>query len=248
MKRTFRGVLAALVVLATAAVFAPAAMASSDTPGAVYVLTNSPAGNAVLLYGRGGDGSLTPAGSFATGGVGSGTGLGSQNAVIVSDDHRRLFAVNAGSNTISSFRIRPHQLRVLDRTGWVGGPAERRRRDGRDRRQPNRRGRVAQRPLPLRARQPHKLDRRLRNRRGRLPRTAPRADGEPRRARWAGGLLAKRRTRGGGPAPSPVAGRCSLHLGDPSGRPPLDRSGDPRRGARRRSRPISLALPVGHTL
>ena len=74
MRRTLRGTLAALVVLGTVALFAPAAVAASDAPGAVYTLTNSPAGNAVLVYGRGGDGSLTPAGSFATGGAGSGAG------------------------------------------------------------------------------------------------------------------------------------------------------------------------------
>jgi 6-phosphogluconolactonase len=115
MKWTLRGTLAALVVLAAAAFLAPAAMARSHTPGAVYVLTNSPAGNAVLVYGRGGDGSLRPAGSFATGGAGSGAGLGSQNSVILSGNHRRLFAVNAGSNTISSFRIRrDHSLKLVD--------------------------------------------------------------------------------------------------------------------------------------
>jgi hypothetical protein len=96
-------------------------VAASDAPGAVYTLTNSPAGNAVLVYGRGGDGSLTPAGSFATGGAGSGAGLGSQNAVIVSDDHRWLFAVNAGSNSISSFRIRPGQRLELVDTVASGG-------------------------------------------------------------------------------------------------------------------------------
>lgn len=85
------------------------ALAQASEPGAVYVLTNAPAGNEVLVYGRGGDGSLSPAGAFATGGAGSGAGLGSQNAVIVSDDHQLLFAVNAGSNSVSSFRIRPGQ-------------------------------------------------------------------------------------------------------------------------------------------
>jgi 6-phosphogluconolactonase len=121
LKRTLKGTLVALVVLAAVALFAPAAMAASDAPGAVYVLTNSPAGNAVLVYGRGGDGSLTPAGSFATGGAGSGAGLGSQNAVIVSDDQQRLFAVNAGSNSISSFRIRPGQRLELVDTAPSGG-------------------------------------------------------------------------------------------------------------------------------
>jgi 6-phosphogluconolactonase len=121
LQRILQGTLAALVVLATVALVAPGAIASSDTPGAVYALTNSPQGNAVLVYGRGGDGSLTPAGSFATGGAGSGAGLGSQNAVIVSDDHQWLFAVNAGSNSISSFRIRPGQILELADTVPSGG-------------------------------------------------------------------------------------------------------------------------------
>jgi 6-phosphogluconolactonase len=121
LKRTLKGTLAALVLLAAVALFAPAAMAASDTPGAVYALTNSPAGNAVLVYGRGGDGALSPAGSFATGGAGSGAGLGSQNAVIVSDDQQWLFAVNAGSNSISSFRIRPGQRLELVDTAPSGG-------------------------------------------------------------------------------------------------------------------------------
>jgi 6-phosphogluconolactonase len=121
LKRKLQGTLAALVVLATGALFTPGAIASSDSPGAVYALTNSPAGNAVLVYGRGGDGSLTPAGSFATGGAGSGAGLGSQNAVLVSDDQQWLFAVNAGSNSISSFRIHPGQVLELVDTVPSGG-------------------------------------------------------------------------------------------------------------------------------
>jgi hypothetical protein len=58
-------------------------VASAGAPGAVYALTNSTAGNAVVVYDRGGDGSLSPAGSYATGGAGTGAGLGSQGAVIV---------------------------------------------------------------------------------------------------------------------------------------------------------------------
>jgi 6-phosphogluconolactonase len=95
--------------------------AQGAQPGAVYALTNSPAGNEVLVYGRNADGSLTPAGSFATGGTGTGGGLGSQNAVIVSENHQLLFAVNAGSNSISSFRIRPQQGLELVSTLPSGG-------------------------------------------------------------------------------------------------------------------------------
>jgi 6-phosphogluconolactonase (cycloisomerase 2 family) len=88
--------------------------ASADGRGAVYALTNSPAGNAVVVYERNGDGSLRPAGSYATGGAGTGAGLGSQDAVIVSGDGRLLFAVNAGSDSISSFRIRHRGLELVD--------------------------------------------------------------------------------------------------------------------------------------
>src|SRR3989442_12215148 len=41
-------------------------------------------------------------------------GLSSQGAVIVSDDHQLLFAVNAGSNSISSFRIQPGGIELAD--------------------------------------------------------------------------------------------------------------------------------------
>ena len=103
----------AVAIAAAAALRVTAAMAS-DAPGAVYVLTNAPAGNAVLVYDRGGDGSLSAAGIYATGGAGSGAGLGSQGAITVSDDGRLLFAVNAGSNTVSSFRVRSDGLDIVD--------------------------------------------------------------------------------------------------------------------------------------
>jgi 6-phosphogluconolactonase len=70
----------------------------------------------VVVYKRAKDGSLTQAGSYPTGGLGSGAGLGSQDAVIVSEDRRLLFAVNAGSNSISSFRLRDEALQLLGTT------------------------------------------------------------------------------------------------------------------------------------
>ena len=68
----------------------------------VYTETNAAAGNAVLAF-RKINGALTKVGTFATGGLGSGDGLGSQGAVVVDDDH--LLAVNAGSNQVSLFSI-----------------------------------------------------------------------------------------------------------------------------------------------
>jgi 6-phosphogluconolactonase (cycloisomerase 2 family) len=97
------------------AAFAAAGVAwASAGAGAVYTITNATTGNAVVVYHRSANGSLRPAGTFATGGNGSGAGLGSQGAVIVSDDQRFVFAVNAGSNSVSSFRITPDGLVLAD--------------------------------------------------------------------------------------------------------------------------------------
>jgi 6-phosphogluconolactonase len=98
--------------LVFAALGVGASGALADSPGAVYTITNDPAGNAVQVFDRGGDGSLSPGGQFATSGTGSGTGLGNQGAVAL--DGRLLFAVNPGSDSISSFRVHGDQLELLD--------------------------------------------------------------------------------------------------------------------------------------
>jgi len=91
-----------------------------NVSGAVYTITNQVTGNAVAVFARGGDGTLTPAGSFGTGGTGTGASLGSQGAVRLSDDGRLLFAVNAGSNDVSVFRVGSHGLSLLSRTASGG--------------------------------------------------------------------------------------------------------------------------------
>ena len=89
--------------------------------GAVYTLTNEAGGNRVAAFKRDADGSLTPAGSYPTGGSGSGGGLGSQGAVVLSDSGRLLVAVNAGSNDISSFLVQNDgTLALADRIGSGG--------------------------------------------------------------------------------------------------------------------------------
>ena len=89
-------------------------------PRAVYTITNQVAGNAVAVFARSADGTLTPAGSFATGGTGTGAGFGSQGAVTLSNDGRLLFAVNAGSNDVSVFGVGPQGLSLLGRTSSGG--------------------------------------------------------------------------------------------------------------------------------
>jgi len=95
------------------AALAPRLSASAvggSAPGVVYTLMNLTSGNAVAMFARAADGRLTVAGTDTTGGTGTGSGLGSQGALTLSDDGRWLFAVNAGSNDVSIFRVRPTGL------------------------------------------------------------------------------------------------------------------------------------------
>jgi 6-phosphogluconolactonase (cycloisomerase 2 family) len=119
-RRTSWAVLAVVATAATVAVVPAPAAGGGSRGDAVYTLSNSPSGNAVLTFERRGDGSLTAAGSTPSGGAGTGGGLGSQGAVIVSSDGRMVFAVNAGSDSISSFAVTRSGLRLVD-TAASGG-------------------------------------------------------------------------------------------------------------------------------
>lgn len=113
----FRRVLAALagtgVALITASV-APAAVHAESHARAVYVLSNQAAGNRILIFTRAADGSLTPSGSVDAGGSGNGGGLGSQGSIVVDEEGRYVYAVNAGSGSIASFRVSSDGLEPVD--------------------------------------------------------------------------------------------------------------------------------------
>jgi 6-phosphogluconolactonase len=90
--------------------------------GAVYVLTNQ-VDNAVEVFRRAFDGTLTAAGEFSTGGAGDpvpqGTDpatdpLASQGALILDRGNQFVFAVNAGSNQISVLRVSQAGLDLVD--------------------------------------------------------------------------------------------------------------------------------------
>jgi 6-phosphogluconolactonase len=87
---------------------------NGDSRRAVYTMTNAAEGNEVVVFQRTSDGSLTHQETVSTGGLGTGMGLGSQGAVILRDNGRRLFVVNAGSNQISVFAVRRNGLQLLD--------------------------------------------------------------------------------------------------------------------------------------
>src|SRR5690242_20061959 len=106
-------VVPAFLTLAASLLAPAAASAHGAGHGAVFTLTNATSGNAVAVFDRHQDGTLSPAGVQPTGGTGTGGGLGSQGAIALSRDGRRLFAVNAGSNTIAELAVRGHHVRLV---------------------------------------------------------------------------------------------------------------------------------------
>jgi 6-phosphogluconolactonase len=81
-------------------------------PKAVYSLTNATTGNAVAVFDRAANGKLRLNAYVFTGGSGTGAGLGSQQALVLENDW--IFAVNAGSNSISALHVEPYGLRLTD--------------------------------------------------------------------------------------------------------------------------------------
>jgi 6-phosphogluconolactonase (cycloisomerase 2 family) len=127
---------AAAAAVALAAFTAPAAFAATTSAashesgggasGVVFALNDNTAGNAVAAYHRAPDGTLTHAGSYATGGRGGVlTGsvvdhTASQGALAYDEARGLLIAVNPGSNTISVFRVHGDRL-ALSQVLWSGG-------------------------------------------------------------------------------------------------------------------------------
>jgi 6-phosphogluconolactonase (cycloisomerase 2 family) len=89
-----------------------------DRRGVIFVQTNDPAGNTIAVYDRAGDGTLTRAGTYATGGLGGVASPGTESDHLASQGslalarHHLLIAVNAGSDTISVFRVQGDRLQL----------------------------------------------------------------------------------------------------------------------------------------
>lgn len=84
--------------------------------GGVYTMTNATGGNAIVAFARGADSTLTPLGTFPTGGSGTDGAidpLQSENSLILDPAHRFLFAVDAGSDEVTSFLVNPDATLTL---------------------------------------------------------------------------------------------------------------------------------------
>jgi len=121
----------AITAAAAAALAGPASAATAHhffhgADHAVFVQTDNTAGNQVVAYHRSFSGGLTLAGSYATGGLGGQlTGsvvdhLASQGSLTYDRGHGLLYAVNAGSNTLSVFSVRGDRLRLRQVVGSGG--------------------------------------------------------------------------------------------------------------------------------
>jgi 6-phosphogluconolactonase (cycloisomerase 2 family) len=85
-----------------------------EPAGAVYTMTNATSGNEILVFLRDANGYLNYPAHYPTGGNGTGGGLGNQSGLILTRNQRWLLAVNAGSNSVSVFEIRPFGLRFIE--------------------------------------------------------------------------------------------------------------------------------------
>ena len=125
MKRRTRLAVSAGAVIGLSTLVAPVVAGADEPPGptfiggpdhAVFVQTDNTAGNQVVAYDRATNGALTLAGTYDTGGVGGQlTGsvvdhLASQGSLTYDPRSRLLYAVNAGSNTVSVFAVQGDRL------------------------------------------------------------------------------------------------------------------------------------------
>jgi len=119
------GVVAAAALAAMAGFATPAFASTGFTGtapaffhggGAVFVQTDNTAGNQVVAYQRAADGTLSQAGTYSTGGLGGVLAgsvvdhLASQGSLQYDAQRSLLFAVNAGSNTVSVFSVSGDRL------------------------------------------------------------------------------------------------------------------------------------------
>ncbi len=92
-----------------------AASPLSSSAGAAFAMTNRSTSNQIITYRRAANGALTRVDSVRTRGNGIGTDLDTQGALLLSEDHRFLYAANAGSDNVSVFAVSGTHLRFVQK-------------------------------------------------------------------------------------------------------------------------------------
>ncbi len=126
MRTITRLAAAAFALAAMLVALGGTASAAPKSSAPVFVQTDNPVGNQVVAFDRAADGTLTQAGVYNTGGTGGALegavvdNLASQGSLAYDPQHRLLFAVNAGSDTVSVFGVSGDELslrQVIDSGG-----------------------------------------------------------------------------------------------------------------------------------
>jgi len=94
---------------------------SGGTKGYVYTTSNESGKNNILIFKQEANGSLMYKTKVASGGTGKGMSLSSQGALILDKYHQWMYTVNAGDNTISSFKVSADGNVTLHQTIHSGG-------------------------------------------------------------------------------------------------------------------------------
>jgi 6-phosphogluconolactonase (cycloisomerase 2 family) len=93
---------------------------------ALFVESESPSGNRVLSYNRASDGTISFAGSYATGGVGASAAgatadpIASQGGLTLVNNDTELVATNSGSDTVTLFAVNGSHLTWLQQVASQG--------------------------------------------------------------------------------------------------------------------------------
>lgn len=94
---------------------------SRDNNHYLYTESNGSGTNTILTYKITGNGSLNLQGTIDAGGNGTGVKLGSQGALVLDNNNEWLYAVNAGSNSVSSYRVHDNGSVSLAHTEYTHG-------------------------------------------------------------------------------------------------------------------------------
>lgn len=106
---------------------------SPEIRGGIYTMTNDPMDNQIITYQRLSDGSIIGTGPVSTGGKGTNLNapeaptfndpLGTQDPLIMGYDNQYVFAVNAGSNDVTAFKVTSDYGLMLADIAPAGGTA-----------------------------------------------------------------------------------------------------------------------------
>jgi 6-phosphogluconolactonase len=120
MYRIIRTVGIGVIGIVAATTLSAKAQTARET---VFVMTNAASQNEVIAYRQSTEGHFNETHRYGTGGRGSGgitDPLQSQGSLTLSRDHKLLFAANAGSGTISVFRVDRSSLLLVDQVASGG--------------------------------------------------------------------------------------------------------------------------------